>query len=140
MLVRTGIVLDAEGGALAKMLPFFKAGVGGSIGSGKQYMPWIHLDDLVGIYLAAIDHDRFNGAINASAPEPATNKQFAKALGHALNRPAVAPVPGFTIKLMYGEMSQIVLKGVRMVPGRAAELGYEFRHPDLDEALRSTLA
>jgi NAD dependent epimerase/dehydratase family enzyme len=103
-------------------------------------MPWIHLDDLVGIYLAAIDHDRFNGAINASAPEPATNKQFAKALGSALHRPAVAPVPGFTIKLMYGEMSQIVLKGVRMVPGRAAELGYEFRHTDLGEALRSTLA
>jgi uncharacterized protein len=140
VLVRTGIVLDAEGGALAKMLPFFKAGVGGPIGSGKQYMPWIHLDDLVGIYVAAIDHDRFNGAINAAAPESVTNKQFAKALGHALHRPAVAPVPGFTIKLMYGEMSQIVLNGVRMVPGRAAELGYEFRHPDLDEALSSTLS
>ena len=140
VIVRTGIVLDAEGGALARMLPFFKAGVGGPIGSGKQYMPWIHLDDLVGIYLAAIDHDRFNGAINASAPEPVTNKQFAKALGSALHRPAVAPVPGFTLKLMYGEMSQIVLEGVRMVPGRAAELGYEFRHPNLDEALRSTLA
>jgi len=140
VIVRTGIVLDPEGGALARMLPFFKAGVGGPIGSGKQYMPWIHLDDLVGIYLAAIDHDRFNGAINASAPEPVTNKQFAKALGSALKRPAVAPVPGFTIKLMYGEMSQIVLKGVRMIPGRAAELGYEFRHPSLDEALASTLA
>jgi len=139
VLVRTGIVLDAEGGALAKMLPFFKTGVGGPVGSGKQYVPWIHLDDLVGIYLAAIDHDRFNGAINAAAPEPVTNKQFAKALGSALNRPAVAPVPGFTIKLMYGEMSQLVLTGVRMVPGRAAELGYEFRHPDLGEALRSTL-
>jgi uncharacterized protein (TIGR01777 family) len=139
VLVRTGIVLDADGGALAKMLPPFKAGIGGPIGSGKQYMPWIHRDDLVGIYLAAIDHPTFNGAINASAPEPVTNKQFAKALGRAINRPAVAPVPGFTIKLMYGEMSQIVLDGVRMVPGRAAELGYEFRHPDLDEALRSTL-
>lgn len=140
VIVRTGIVLDAGGGALGRMLPFFKAGVGGPIGSGRQYMPWIHLDDLVGIYLAAIDHDRFNGAINASAPEPVTNKQFAKALGSALHRPAVAPVPGFTLKLMYGEMSQIVLEGVRMVPGRAAELGYEFRHPNLDEALRSTLA
>jgi len=140
VLVRTGIVLDAEGGALAKMLPFFKAGVGGPVGSGKQYMPWIHLDDLVGIYLAAIDHEQFNGAINAAAPEPVTNKQFAKALGSALHRPAVAPVPGFTIKLMYGEMSSIVLNGVRMVPGRAAELGYEFQHPDLGEALRSTLA
>ncbi|HEV2060624.1 MAG TPA: TIGR01777 family oxidoreductase [Solirubrobacteraceae bacterium] len=140
VIVRTGIVLDAGGGALAKMLPFFKAGVGGPVGGGKQYMPWIHRDDLVGIYLAAIYHDRFNGAINASAPEPVTNKHFAKALGHAISRPAVAPVPGFTIKLMYGEMSQIVLKGVRMVPGRAAELGYEFQHADLDEALRDTLA
>ena len=139
VIVRTGIVLDAEGGALAKMLPPFKAGVGGPIGSGKQYMPWIHLDDLVGIYLATIDHPTFAGPVNASAPEPATNKQFAKALGGALNRPAVAPVPGLALKLMFGEMSQIVLKGVRMVPGRAAELGYEFQHPDLAEALRSTL-
>jgi uncharacterized protein (TIGR01777 family) len=140
VMVRTGIVLDAEGGALEKMLPPFKAGLGGPIGSGKQYMPWIHRDDLIGIYLAALDNDQFAGPINASAPEPVTNKQFAKALGRALGRPAVAPVPGFTIKLMYGEMAQIVLNGVRMVPGRAAELGYEFQHPDLDEALRDTLA
>jgi uncharacterized protein (TIGR01777 family) len=138
--VRTGIVLDAEGGALAKMIGPFKAGVGGPIGSGKQYMPWIHLDDLVGLYLAAIDHADFSGPINASAPEPVTNKEFAKALGKALHRPALAPVPGFVIKGMYGAMSQIVLTGVRMVPGRAAELGYEFQHPDLDEALRDTLA
>jgi uncharacterized protein (TIGR01777 family) len=138
--VRTGIVLDAEGGALAKMLPPFKAGLGGPIGGGKQYMPWIHLDDLVGIYLAAIDSPGFAGPINAAAPTPVTNKEFSHALGRALHRPAVAPVPGFTIKAMYGEMAQIVLKGVRMVPGRAAELGYEFAHPDLDEALRDTLA
>lgn len=138
--VRTGIVLDAHGGALAKMLPPFRAAVGGPIGSGNQYMPWIHLDDLVGIYLAAIDHEDFHGAINASAPEPVTNKAFAKALGKALHRPAVAPVPGFVIKGMYGAMSQIVLTGVRMIPGRAAELGYEFQHPELDEALRDTLA
>jgi len=140
VMVRTGIVLDADGGALAKMLPPFKAGVGGPIGSGKQYMPWIHLDDVVGIYLAAIDNPSFQGPVNASAPEPVTNKAFAKALGRAINRPAVAPVPGFTVKLLYGEMSQIVLTGVRMIPGRVAELGYEFQHPDLDEALRDTLS
>jgi uncharacterized protein (TIGR01777 family) len=138
--VRTGIALDAEGGALAKMLPPFKAGVGGPIAGGKQYMPWIHLDDLVGIYLAAIDSPGFAGPINAAAPAPVTNKEFSHALGRALHRPAVAPVPGLAIKAMYGEMAQIVLKGVRMVPGRAAELGYEFAHPDLDEALRDTLA
>lgn len=138
--VRTGVVLDAEGGALAKMLPFFKAGVGGPVGGGKQYMPWIHVDDVVGIYLAALDSPDFAGPINAAAPNPVTNKDFSHALGRALHRPAVAPVPGFTIKAMYGEMAQIVLNGVRMVPGRAAELGYEFAHPDLDEALRSTLS
>jgi uncharacterized protein (TIGR01777 family) len=138
--IRTGIVLDANGGALAKMIAPFKAGVGGPIGSGKQYMPWIHLDDLVGLYVAAIDHKDFCGAINGSAPEPVTNKAFAKALGKALHRPAVAPIPGFVIKGRYGAMSQIVLTGVRMVPGRAAELGYDFQHPDLDEALRDTLA
>ncbi len=137
--VRTGIVLDTEGGALAKMLPPFKAGLGGSIGSGKQYMPWIHLDDLVGIYLAAIDSPDFAGPINASSPNPATNKEFGKALGKALHRPAVAPVPALVIKGMYGAMSQIILTGVRMVPGRIDELGYEFRHPDLDDALRDTL-
>jgi uncharacterized protein (TIGR01777 family) len=138
--VRTGIVLDAGGGALAKMLPPFKAGIGGPIGGGKQYMPWIHLDDLVGIYIAALDSPDFAGPINAAAPNPVTNKEFSQALGRALHRPAVAPIPGLTIKAMYGEMAQIVLKGVRMVPGRAAELGYEFKHPDLDEALRDTLA
>ena len=137
--VRTGIVLDAGGGALAKMLPPFKAGAGGPIGSGKQYMPWIHRDDLVGLYLAAIDSQDFSGPINASAPTPVTNKEFAKSLGKALHRPALAPIPGFMIKGMYGAMSQIVLTGVRMVPGRAEELGYEFQHPDLDEALRDTL-
>jgi hypothetical protein len=140
VVVRTGIVLDAEGGALAKMLPPFKAGLGGPIGSGRQYVPWIHRDDVVGLYLAAIDSPDFAGAINASAPEPVTNKEFAKALGRVLGRPAVAPVPGFSIKLLYGEMSQIVLTGVRMVPGRAAELGYEFAHPQLDAALRDTLS
>jgi uncharacterized protein (TIGR01777 family) len=138
--VRTGIVLDAGGGALAKMLPVFKAGIGGPVGGGRQYMPWIHLDDLIGIYLAAIDSPSFAGPVNASAPEPVTNKEFSHALGRALHRPAVAPVPGFTIKAMYGEMAQIVLKGARMVPGRVPELGYEFVHTDLDEALRAALA
>ena len=138
--VRAGIILMAGGGALGKMLPFFRSGVGGPVGGGKQYMPWIHIDDLVGIYLAAIDNDAFSGPINAASPNPVTNKEFSRSLGKALHRPAVAPVPGFVIKGMYGAMSQIVLTGVRMVPGRAGELGYEFQHPDLDEALRDTLA
>ena len=140
VIVRTGIVLDPSGGALARMLPFFKAGVAGPIGRGRQYMPWIHLDDLVGIYLAAIDNDAFAGPINAAAPQPATNKRFSRALGRAISRPALVPVPPAMLKVMYGAMSEIVVDGVRMVPGRAAELGYDFQHVDLDEALRSTLA
>jgi len=97
VLVRTGIVLDAEGGALAKMLPPFKAGLGGPIGSGKQYMPWIHLDDLVGIYLHALDDDAWSGPVNGSAPEPVTNKALSKTLGKVVKRPAFAPVPSFAI-------------------------------------------
>lgn len=138
--VRTGIVLDKDGGALSKMITPFKLGAGGPVAGGKQYMPWIHLDDEVGILLAALDSASFSGAINASAPEPVTNKAFGQALGRALHRPAVSPVPGFAIKLLYGEMAQIVTTGVRMVPGRAAELGYVFQHPDIDEALATSLA
>ena len=137
--LRTGVVLDAKGGALQKMLPPFRMGVGGPVAGGEQYLPWIHLDDTVGLYLAAIDDETWSGAINASAPEPVSNKEFSKALGRVLHRPAVAPVPKLAIKALYGEMSQIVTDGVNMVPARALELGYRFRHPRLDEALRATL-
>src|SRR5204862_1909198 len=88
--VRTAVVLDRAGGALAKMLPPFRAGIGGPVAGGRQYMPWIHLDDLVGIYLAALDGDAWSGPVNASAPEPVRNKEFSKALGRALHRPALA--------------------------------------------------
>jgi len=138
--MRQGIVLDAEGGALEKMLTPFKAGVGGPVAGGKQYMPWIHRDDLIGLYLAVLDQPGFSGALNASAPEPVTNKVFSSALGSVLHRPAVAPIPAFTIKLLYGEMAQLVTTGRRMVPGRADELGYTFKHPQLEAALRDTLS
>ena len=138
-IVRTGIVLDADSGALATMLTPFKLGVGGPVAGGKQYMPWIHRDDEIGLLLAALDSPSFSGPVNGSAPEPATNRDFSRALGRALHRPAVAPIPSAAIKLLYGDMAQIVVEGVRMVPDRAAELGYTFRHPDLDEALGSTL-
>ena len=138
--LRTGIVLDKEGGALQKMLPPFKAGVGGPVAGGRQYMPWIHLDDVVGLYLAAIDGGPgWQGPINVSAPKPVTNKEFSKALGRALHRPAFAPVPKPAIKLLFGEMSQIVTTGVNMVPRRAQELGYAFEHTEIDEALASAL-
>jgi uncharacterized protein (TIGR01777 family) len=137
--VRTGIVLDREAGALARMLPPFRAGVGGPVAGGRQWMPWIHLDDEVGMLLAALDSEAFDGPLNASAPEPVTNAEFSRALGRALRRPAFAPVPRLALRALYGEMAQIVVEGVRMVPARAAELGYRFRHPHLDEALRSAL-
>lgn len=138
--VRTGVVLDREGGALAKMLPPFRMGVGGPVAGGRQWMPWIHADDEVGILLAALDGAEWSGPVNASAPNPVTNAQFSKALGRALHRPAVAPVPGLAIRALYGEMAQIVTTGVRMVPRRATELGYVFAHPEVDEALRAALA
>jgi len=139
VLVRTGVVLDKDGGALGKMLPFFKAGVGGPVAGGEQLMPWVHADDVAGIYLRAIDDAAWSGPVNATAPRPVTNKAFSKALGRALHRPALAPVPAFAIQLLYGDMSEIVTKGQNAVPRRPLALGYAFEHPELDEALRSAL-
>jgi hypothetical protein len=137
--VRTGVVLDKDGGALEKMLPFFKTGVGGPVAGGKQYLPWIHVDDLVGIYRAAIDGAHWSGPVNATAPVPVTNKEFSRALGKALKRPAFAPVPAFAIRTLYGEMADIVIHGQRAVPERTQALGYRFGHPELSKALRSAL-
>lgn len=138
--VRTGIVLDKAGGALGKMLLPFKAGVGGPVAGGDQYMPWLHADDLIGIYLAAIDSEEWSGAFNASAPEPVTNKEFSKALGRALHRPAVLPVPALALRALYGGMAMIVTEGQRAVPAHATARGFAFRHPDLDEALADALS
>jgi uncharacterized protein (TIGR01777 family) len=137
--VRTGVVLDKQGGALAKMLTPFKLGAGGPVAGGQQYMPWIHVDDLVALYVAALDGDDWSGPLNGSAPEPVTNAAFSKALGRALKRPAVAPVPGFAVKLLYGDMAEIVTEGQRAVPERPLALGFTYTHPDLDEALKSAL-
>ena len=137
--VRTGIVLDPDGGALAKMLPAFRAGVGGPVAGGRQYMPWIGADDLVGLMLAALDDARYDGPVNGSAPEPVSNAEFSRVLGRVLHRPSVMPVPALALRLLYGEMAQIVTEGQRAVPARALELGHEFAHPELDEALRSAL-
>lgn len=138
--VRTGITLDATYGVLESMLLPFKLGVGGPLAGGRQYVPWIHRDDLIGLYLAIVDAPDFGGPINASAPAPVTNKEFSRALGRALHRPAVVPVPGIVPKLMVGQVAKYALTGVRMVPGRAAEIGYDFRHPQIDGALADVLA
>lgn len=139
VIVRTGVVLDSGGGALKTMLPPFRAGVGGPVAGGRQYMPWIHLDDIVGIYLAALDGEGWSGPVNGTAPEPVTNADFSKALGRALGRPAVFPVPAFAIRALYGEMAEIVTEGQRAVPARTLEAGYAFQQPELDAALRSAL-
>lgn len=138
-LIRTGVVLDAGGGALEKMLPFFKLGIGGPVAGGKQYLSWIHADDLVTLYLSAIDGD-WSGPFNATAPEPVTNKEFSKALGRAIKRPAFAPVPGFAVKILYGQMAEIVTDGQRVVPQAALAKGFEFQHTDVEEALSDALS
>lgn len=133
---RTGMVLSPSGGALAKMLPFFKAGVGGPVAGGRQYVPWVHLDDVVGAILFELDTEAARGPINLTAPEPATNKELSKALGRVLRRPAFAPVPALAVKALYGEMADIVITGQRAVPARLTELGYRFRQPELEAALQ----
>ena len=138
-VLRTGVVLDRSGGALSKMLLPFRAGVGGPVAGGDQYLPWIHVDDVVGFYLAALDDERWRGPVNATAPEPVTNREFSKALGRALRRPAIAPVPGLALRALYGEMAHIVTTGQRVVPAIALERGHRFRHTEVEAALRDVL-
>jgi hypothetical protein len=137
---RTGVVLSAQGGALEKMLPPFKLGVGGPVAGGRQYVPWIHLDDVVGAMLRCLDDEAATGPLNLTAPNPVTNAELSKTLGRVLHRPALLPVPGLALKALYGEMATIVLTGQRAIPARLTELGYEFRHPDLEAALRDVLS
>jgi uncharacterized protein len=140
VIFRTGLVLTKDGGLLKQLLLPFKLGVGGPIAGGDQFMSWIHIDDEVGLILWALDDKRVWGVINATAPNPVTNREFSKALGRALHRPAVMPVPKFAVAaLRGGELADAVAGGARVLPRRAQDLGYEFRHPELDEALRSAL-
>ena len=141
VVVRTGHVLDPGGGLLAQLLTPFKLGVGGPIAGGKQYMSWVHIDDEVGVLLWALNEEKVSGTVNSTAPNPVTNRELSKALGGALGRPAVVPVPGFALDLMFGGEFAAVLKGgQRVAPRRTQDLGYEFVHPDLDEALRDLLS
>lgn len=133
---RTGVVLSRGGGALARMLPFFKAGVGGPVAGGRQYVSWIHLDDVAGAMAFLAGSEAASGPVNVAAPQPVTNKEFSRALGRVLRRPAFLPVPAFALRLLYGEMSIVVTTGARAEPRRLQQLGYRFRRPDLEEALR----
>ncbi len=118
----------------------FRLGIGGPVASGRQFISWVHPDDLVALVLAALGDERWSGPINGTAPAPVANREFSKVLGRVLHRPAVLPVPAFALRAMYGEMAQIVTTGARIVPAKALVLGYEFQHPELEEALRSALA
>jgi uncharacterized protein (TIGR01777 family) len=141
VIVRSGLALNKEGGLLGELLLPFKLGVGGPIAGGRQYMSWISLEDEVGILLWALDHETVIGTINATSPEPATNREFSKALGRALGRPAVMPVPKLAVAARMGrEAADVFAGGQRVVPRRALDLGYQFRHRDLDSALRAALA
>ncbi len=139
-IVRTGHVLDPSGGFLASLLPPFKLGVGGPLAGGDQYVSWVHMDDELGILRWAIDDESVNGVVNSTAPNPVTNKVFSKALGRALKRPAVLPIPGLVLDLKFGSEFGVVLKGgQRVLPRRTQELGYTFKFTDVDSALSDLL-
>ena len=134
--VRTGIVLERDGGALPQMLPPFRVGAGGPVGSGAQYWPWIHRQDWINLVLFLLAHPSASGAVNATAPNPVPNREFARELGRAMHRPALLPTPGFALKLLLGEMADaLLLSGQRALPAKAERLGYAFRFPHLDAAL-----
>jgi len=132
-VVRTGLVLGRDGGALAKLLPLFRSGLGGPLASGEQWYSWIHLDDQIGIYLLAIDG--YAGALNATAPEPVRNRDFTRALATAVHRPALLPAPEFALKLVLGEGASVVTEGQRVLPEATLAAGYAFRYPEIGAAL-----
>jgi len=138
VILRSGPVLSAREGLLAGLLTPFRLGVGGPLAGGRQYLSWIHIDDEVGLALWALDNEKVNGVVNATAPEPVTNREFSRALGRALGRPAVVPVPGLVLDLKFGrELGEVLRGGQRVVPRRALDLGYGFRHTEIGEALES---
>ncbi len=134
-LVRTGLVLATDGGALKQLLPPFRWGLGGVVGNGKQWYSWVHIDDVLGIYLAAIDG--LQGALNATAPQPVTNAEFTHALGAALHRPTILPVPGIALRAMFGEGAGVIVLGQRVIPRRTQSLGYRFVYESLGDALHN---
>ncbi len=133
--VRTATVLGPGGGALAKMIPLFRLGLGGKLGTGKQWFPWIHLEDLSQIYVQAITNPRLSGPINAVAPETLRNRDFTQALGHALKRPAILPAPAFALRLVFGELAEALLTSQKVIPKKLEQLGFHFSYPTMKKAL-----
>ena len=138
--LRIGVVLAAEGGALARLLPPFRLGLGGPVGSGRQWVSWVARDDVVGLALHALDHPELAGALNATAPEPVRNVDLARTLGAVVHRPAILPAPAFALRLAFGEMAEVLLASQRALPAAAVAAGYVFRQPRLEPALRAIVA
>ncbi|MCB9932400.1 MAG: TIGR01777 family protein [Planctomycetes bacterium] len=136
--VRTGLVLHRSGGALAVMLPYFKWLLGGRLGSGRQYWSWVHLDDIVALFTFALEK-QLSGPLNGAAPNPVTNREFTRALARAVHRPVSLPVPEFALRLLYGEMADMLLLGQKVLPERTQSLGFEFKYTQLDKALHAAL-
>ena len=139
VLVRTGVVLSSDGGALKKMLPPFRMGLGGRLGSGKQWFPWIHIADIAGIFRHAIVNTSISGPINGTAPEPVTNSEFTRELGRVLRRPVFLPVPEMALRALMGEMADVLFDSQRVLPKAALASGYEFRYPAIAGALEDVL-
>ena len=137
--IRTGLVLSLEDGALKQMLPPFKFFIGGPLGNGKQWSSWLHIDDIVGIYLHAIDSKNLSGAVNAAAPNPVRMKEFAKTLGKALHRPSIFPVPKFVLKIVVGEAAEVVTASQKVDAQKILNSGYKFKFPDLYNAFQNLL-
>lgn len=137
VLIRTGLVLTGQGGFLSRLTPLFKCGLGGKQGSGQQWMPWVHLEDEVGMIDYVLHHSECSGPYNACAPNPVRNQDFAKALGRHLNRPAILPVPSFMLKMILGDMAELILGGQRLQPKRIMEAGYTFKYESLEKALKA---
>lgn len=137
VIIRIGVVMGTDGGALARLLPIFKLGGGGPIGNGKAYMPWIHVKDLARLLSEAATDEKFEGVYNGVAPKSATNLEFTKALASSINRPAFFPVPPVMLKLVFGEMSSVILDGQKVMPQRAIDVGFKFNYPNINEAMKN---
>ena len=133
--LRIGVVLTAAGGMLSRVLPIFKLGLGGRLGSGNQYMSWLTRSDVISATVWTLEHENLSGPVNVSSPNPVTNSEFTRALGRALKRPALFVVPGFALRIMQGDLSEVVTSSARMNPARLRESGFEFRHPEIEGAL-----
>lgn len=141
VIIRTGVVLARDGGALSKLMRSFQFFVGGPVASGRQYLSWVHRDDWIALVDWALESPAVSGPVNAAAPQPVTNAEFSKALGRALRRPSWLPVPAFALRLLVGEMAgPMLIGGQRVVPKRATELGFTFKYPDVDGAMVAALA